>query len=225
MDLARDFNKQYGKKVDEFIVERELETTKRAPIYRIPPEVIEFINAVGYVIHKPFAFPLKIYINKCKCMYIFRRPDLENCLDWVYFIGDDTHSKQFYINCNPESRQYGNITHIDCSHIYPNLREFIKDIELWMGERIKEPWTEKDIRIQKFLNERLDESSSATNRDVLIDPYVLPYGYTSCTIIANNLKEDFTNTIIFPNYYNNNHEIAVIFQSWFCPRHNRSLKN
>jgi len=42
-----DFNEKYGAVVDEFIARNE-HIGKRPSAYRIPSEVIKFINAVGY---------------------------------------------------------------------------------------------------------------------------------------------------------------------------------
>ncbi len=119
-----DFNEKYGVVVDEFIARNE-HIGKRPSVYRIPSEVFEFINTAGYTIHKPFAYPLGIYIHLHIPLYGDVNADIDNCLDWVYFMSDEIGMQQFYINCNPASRQYGNIIHVNYTYIYPNLCEFM----------------------------------------------------------------------------------------------------
>jgi len=167
------------------------------------------------MIHKPFAYPLKIYMHLHMPLYGKIAPDVDNCLDWVYFMSDEIGIQQFYINCNPASRQYGNILHVNYTHIYPSFCEFMKDVELWMQKCVEEPWADKDVRVQKFLNEPINPHVSITNRDVLTNPLVLQYDEQSCINSAYYIAEELTDTILFPNMYSDEISERVIFGSWF----------
>ena len=107
--------------------------------YRIPPEIVELLDIVGLKIIKSFAYSLNISLYKTLVHdgYKFPIPGLPllNGLDWVWFMsGGESFTADFYLNCNPDSPQYGIIILTQTPNIYFNIHEFIIDVRLWMQE-------------------------------------------------------------------------------------------
>lgn len=92
---------------------------RKSARYTIPPELLELINC-GNIITKDKANPLIFHIEPANnvCAYYLSNYLPENFdgtainfLDWIPFTKENLADK-LYINCNPDSKYYGNVMYI-----------------------------------------------------------------------------------------------------------------
>jgi hypothetical protein len=118
---------------------------RKAPYYKIPPEVVEFCNTINVIV-KLHAYTLDIYdlpratkFSNIWCVHEDTDPTI-NYFDWVKLF-DELHviDNMFYVNCNPQSQYYRNILMTfgedggQSGIMYRNVGEFIVDYHEWMS--------------------------------------------------------------------------------------------
>lgn len=200
--------------------------------YQIPPEVIEFINAVGDRIIKQFAFHIDvclydIFIHQAISRKIPGLPPLDS-MDWVCFVkGGESFTLDVYLNCNPDSEHYGNIVYMESKIIYPSVCEFIADVHLWMQsvtDESQESWESREMRAQKYLDMRYRESfggirgldNSVTNRMILTDSTILPFKHETNMNIVTEINEELVDNIIMNT--NRDFSTSVSFETWIVEK-------
>jgi hypothetical protein len=173
--------------------------------YRIPTECVEFINAASPAIIKSYAFPLRICIDESEGfsplipVSWWRLDDL-NFPDWIMFMDEgELSASNFYMNCNPDSKRYGQILFTNDvgewneflqtqPTIFRNIHHLVENIELWIQHvKISDTLAIRDMCVQHFLDSKCDRDSEY-DRDKKI-----PEGSTNRQILENSRNENSRN--------------------------------
>ena len=134
---TRYYNTQTG--VFSYLSVGSYVTIKKNSTCTIPPMVLEFYKSIDVIV-KPGARKLSVP-DRFQCLSAFICVNFPiNCLDWMLFMAEVEYCG-VYINCNPESEQYGKILiTIYCGAdryilwiVYNNIEEFVTGLNTWMG--------------------------------------------------------------------------------------------
>jgi hypothetical protein len=200
-------------------------------IYRIPPACVEFMNIASPAIIKAYASPLYIRTDDSKGfnplipVSWWRLPDL-NFPDWILFMDEGELSmSDFYVNCNPDSKRYGQIlftndvgewsAHLQTQPtIFSDIYHLVKKIELWIRHvKISDTFAIRDICVQHFLDSKYDGDDvermpqGITRRQILEDPEITAWD-TDRDIIE-ELQDDVIDILIYPETVNMYSESAI----------------
>lgn len=186
------FNEKYAKEVDWVLANIELNDNRynpetgtiklengsavsivKAKYYCPPPELVEFRRNIQCII-KPHTNVLNLCVDDLTTLYetyswIDQNAPI-NYMDWVGLLREETYIIA-YINCNPQSTQYGNVLMCDdmggIDIMYNNISELITDISEWMNFADTLP----DFNIDKYLDRGCSYqpfmNKYMTNRDLL----------------------------------------------------------
>lgn len=170
------FNEKYSRCVRKALIKLRKDpwrrVPKRAPYYRLPPEIIEFCDTAD-ILMKSYAHPLRVRITTAPYPYTYGSgKGIFDCISWVKFM-EDRNGYELYVNCDPESEHYGYIlrTHLQMYFnkiIYRNVHELVSDITIWFS------MVSDTCKID--LDEYLDgictyDGEQIKNRDVFLSKY------------------------------------------------------
>jgi hypothetical protein len=197
--------------------------------YRIPPECVEFMNATSPAIIKSYASPLYIRTDDTIRPLIpvswWRLDDL-NFPDWILFMDEGEFSESnFYLNCNPDSKRYGQILFTNDvgewsaylqtqPTIFSDIYHLVEKIELWIQHvKITDTLAIRDMCVQNFLDSEYEGDDAekipdgTTNRQILEDPKIT--AWDTDRDIIDELQDDVIDTLIYPENVNMASESAV----------------
>lgn len=183
-DIQRN-DSRYDPEVDAIKISEECAISiTRAECYSLPPEVVEFYRTTKQII-KPHGDTITVCLDDPEIMYddCGHLNTQINFMDWAALLSE-RRSKFAYINCNPQSTQYGNIiiyspNFEDLRILYNSVHELVMDICEWMSITGKLP----DFNLDAYLNRTYPYqpfmNATMTHRDVLQSDHPVVQRYKS----------------------------------------------